>query len=153
MLANGYERVITTTDRPKRSKEVDGVDYKFVPRGQLDHKFGSYVCKRKFYVANGDCYTYGIPYEAVDKIRRSDDSWVIVIDPQGAMELMDLMRIAGLSVYVIEVTASNYILAQRASKRGDTNEEFRRRIEEDAPGFEKLRRGGLIDITVGTVQS
>ena len=146
MVEDGYRRVISATDRPRRNGEVSGEDYIFLPQGTLKHNFGSHVCRRTFHTENGCTWTYGIPYGVLDQVKDDPYQWVVVIDPVGAEELIELFKPVRLSILVVEVTANEETLIKRAMLRGDYIPEVSRRIIDDGLMLGRFRKKGYIDL-------
>lgn len=80
----GYARSITATTRPPRSGEKDGVDYRFLPRGEFEKgiRGGRFL---EHAVVHG--HLYGTPKEAVETLLKQGLVCLLNIDVQGAEAL------------------------------------------------------------------
>lgn len=78
-----FENNIGFTTRPKRVGEVEGVHNYFVTNEQLEALGDDIICKKSYYPANGEVWTYGMSAKSFNKNR----NYVITLDPEGAKEL------------------------------------------------------------------
>lgn len=124
----GIEKVITTTDRPIRNNETDGIDYNFVDIGELDKDI--YFGVREFFtVYRKEPYCYGMSENSFDINKDS----IVILDPLGVRELKD--KIGAENVVTVFLNISEDTLKQRALKRGDSLEEVDRRLDKDRDLF------------------
>src|SRR5574343_1571259 len=82
---DGYKKLITTTTRPPREGEVDGVDYIFIPREHFIHKNMLEVEE-----INGELY--GMNIDVINQIMKNHDNLVIVVNYNGVKKLCDYIR-------------------------------------------------------------
>ena len=117
-------RVMTTTTRPRRDDEVDGVDYRFLTK----EEFKAAVARGEFLEhAEIGSELYGTPRGAVEKELEAGRVVLIAIDPQGARSV----RAAGLpAVFVFLVPPNSAELRRRLEGRGsETPEALKERLE------------------------
>lgn len=79
--------VISTTSRPIRNGETDGVEYNFVSKEQAERMLygGKFIEVREYYVANGDRWLYGITKGSIDI--NSDNTYIVIVDYEGLKQL------------------------------------------------------------------
>lgn len=127
-----FERIVTTTTRPMRKNEVDGVDYNFISKEQFLEKvkngdFIEYRSKDTLIKGKQDISYYGSPKRQLE----AGKNYVIILDVQGAKKFIDYYGKENCFVVKIEVDVT--IRRRRAVERGnfDATEWFIRRLEED----------------------
>lgn len=127
--------IVLATTRPKREKEIDGIDYHFKSRNEFAemikrHEFLEY---RTYVTAvNGvrDEWFYGTLKSSIDP---SIDQ-VIVLPPEGHRQLLNEMH--DIEHKTILVTASDEVRLSRAKRRGSFDEnEWNRRLTYDKLDF------------------
>ena len=121
----GITKIVTTTTRPKRKGEVDGVDYFFVS----PEKFEQMIHEGKFVeytLFNG--YMYGSTKDQIAKDK------CVVIDPAGLRSYVALKDKTIVSFYL---EADEKTRHERMLKRGDDLEKIKSRIEHDRQAFKK----------------
>ncbi|MCK9235592.1 MAG: AAA family ATPase [Acholeplasmataceae bacterium] len=130
----GYKKCLTTTTRPKRNGEQDGVDYHFVNL----LKFQQLEKERAFLEINEyNHYWYGT--------QKTDifDHGIIIVDPNGANALLEAL---GADVFVVFVEASKETRKKRMNHRQDEQAIIEKRLAKDESIFrpEKIKRIDLI---------
>lgn len=139
IMINRYpiSRVVTCTTRPQRVNEIEGFDYHFLS----DARFMT-LLKRNYFaetaVYNGYCY--GTP---MDELR---DDKLIILEPQGLKSFLELnlCKIVAIFLQTKEETR-----IQRMQKRGDSEEDIRKRILADRIEFDVTKIKGL-DMVIDT---
>ena len=121
----GITKIVTTTTRPKRKGEVDGVDYFFVTPTRFEQmiredKFVEYT------LFNGNMYGSTKDQIAKDKC--------VVIDPAGLRSYMALKDDSIVTFYLEADEETRY---QRMLSRGDDIEKIKSRIAHDREAFKK----------------
>ena len=121
----GITKIVTTTTRPKRKGEVDGVDYFFVTPTRFEQmiredKFVEYT------LFNGNMYGSTKDQIAKDKC--------VVIDPAG---LRSYMALKDNSIVTFYLEADEETRYQRMLSRGDDIEKIKSRIAHDREAFKK----------------
>lgn len=126
MLSKEFETIkmsVSSTTRPPRSYEIDGVHYHFLTESQFSEK-----------VEHGDFlehvslfgYRYGTSYEHVEELKRKGYHVVLVIDTQGAVQLMK--KIKATFIFLMPPTTEE--LARRLRDRGTEEDvEIKTRLE------------------------
>ncbi len=121
----GITKIVTTTTRPKRKGEVDGVDYFFV----TPKKFEQMIREGKFVeytLYNGQMYGSTKDQIAKDKC--------VVIDPAG---LRSYIALKDDSIVSFFLDADEETRHKRMLSRGDDLEKIKSRIEHDREAFKK----------------
>lgn len=135
----GYTSIIKTTSRPKRSGEVDGVDYHFVSEEDFlqmiyDKEFVDY---RKYNTKLG-VWFYGISYDEFYK-RDKDGKYVIILTPEEYKRFKkdDLLPSDSMCFYI---SVSESTITKRLGSRQLKDEQIRRleADKKDFAGFEEV---------------
>ena len=94
----GIKRVVTTTSRPMRDGEIDGVDYNFVTYEEARNniKNGEFIEYAKYKVANNETWIYGTKISDIDTSKTS----LIVLNPIGYKKLKSLYKDKVLCIYI-----------------------------------------------------
>jgi guanylate kinase len=130
----GYKKCVTTTTRPARLGERDGIDYHFL----TDDRFKSLVELKAFYeVTEYSNRFYGIQKQDVI------ENGVVIVDPNGANALVDQAD----DVYVVFVEASEELRTARMTSRGDLPEQVEKRVQGDRSVFQ-LKNFHRIDLHI-----
>ncbi|MCE5295053.1 MAG: guanylate kinase [Chlamydiales bacterium] len=107
-------RSISSTTRPKRPTETDGVDYCFL----TDEEFEKKVAEGQFLEhVTLFGYQYGTSKHQVEKQRAAGHHVVLVIDTQGALHLMG--QLAATFIFILPPSFEE--LARRLQERGTEN--------------------------------
>jgi len=136
LMNKGFSPIVSTTTRPRRTKEIHGKDYFFVS----DEEFEKLIAENKFVeyrtyntVQDGKpaVWKYGSP--AVDA---ANGNYVVVLDKQGADDYKKYYNERSVRCFTVLVKTSDEIRRQRAEKRGSFDEqEWLRRLADDAKVF------------------
>ena len=131
LVKNGIRPIVTTTTRPMRSGEKQGVTYNYVTSNKFkkmieNNEFAEYT---SYKVASGETWYYGTP------IRELLNDGVIILNPEG---LKSVLSMVGLDPTVYYITASEGVLRNRLKLRGDDPKEARRRLLADRRDFENI---------------
>jgi guanylate kinase len=115
--------VVTTTTRPKRGVESNGIHYQFVSRD----KFESMIKKREL-LEWAEVYGnyYGVPRDQVERAFKQGHDVMVKVDVQGAMTIKKIMP---QSVSIFLAPPSIEELEDRLRKRNtEASADFDRRI-------------------------
>ena len=107
-------RSISSTTRPKRPTETDGVDYCFLTDAEFEKKVteGQFLEHVTLFG-----YQYGTSKHQVEKQRAEGKHVILVIDTQGALHLMG--QLAATFIFVLPPSFEE--LARRLQERGTEN--------------------------------
>jgi guanylate kinase len=133
----GFRRIVTYTTRPKRRGEVDGVDYYFITEEEFRQKFiaGFFAESTVYNSANG-YFLYGSAKEDYN----SEDNTVIVLNPQGVINLTEL-------AFIVYLDLRESVLMDRALERGNSLLDIARRLNDDKLYFEEMLSKVAINLT------
>lgn len=126
---------VSTTTRPPRAGEREGVDYRFVDEAAFR---GLRVSGELLEWAQVHGHWYGTPRSNVDAARASGDNLLLDVDVQGALQLRDAGTEAIL-VFVLPPSAG--VMVERLAGRGSERErELRRRLRTAVDELEEIGR-------------
>lgn len=133
----GFNRLVTTTTRPRRKGEKQGVDYNFVSEKEFNkmNDDGKFIEVRSYNVASGEVWHYGSP---IDEILNAKDNDIIILTPEGCKKVIE--RIGKDNAIVIYLYANIRAIEYRLYKRGDSTDEINRRMEQDKKDFKDAER-------------
>ncbi len=140
----GIVKAITTTTRPIRKGEIDGVDYFFIDKERfIELKEQDHFIETTLY--NGNYYGCG-------KDQISDDK-VIIVDPEGLKSFISLNEDNIVSFYT---KADEDVRIKRMTGRGDDPLVIDQRIKNDITSFSSKNIGKvdhIIDTNKKSVES
>lgn len=129
LVKQGYKKIVTTTTRPARKGEINGVDYNFISGEEFKQLINTqYFAEWKKYDTAEGVWYYGSP---LDEISRSDNKSIVILTPDGYRDIKDELD-DHIAIYIY---ANNKTIRSRLSKRGDKKEEADRRIKKDNKDF------------------
>lgn len=136
-LAQKYNRVVSYTTRPKRSNEVDGVDYNFVN----DQTFDNLAAKGEFleqtqYTVSGRLFRYALPRSGF----KDDVPNIVVVNPHGAFEILQDSVFKENSIILLfksklQTRIDRYIERETGEEKYSN---LVQRLKQDAIDFEKF---------------
>ena len=149
-----FKNIVSTTTRPIRKNEIDGVDYFFTSKENFQSMLSNdeFVETRSYNTiinVNGknekDTWYYGIHK---NEFENSNTQLTAIVDKQGAI---DLINYYGEDNCVwIYLGCDENILKSRCLSRGDYIEEVNRRIHADKKAFKGIEE--LVHATINTEQ-
>ncbi len=117
---------VSCTTRPRRSNEVDGVDYYFMTNAEFEAR----IQKDEFAEweqIHGNFY-YGTLKKTLEEAIRNESFLLLELDVQGAMSLKKLYPKNHLSIFIMPPNLEE--LKIRLRKRGtDSEERIKKRLE------------------------
>lgn len=127
--------VVMTTTRPKRSNEIDGVDYYFINDEEFkfildENEFIQHTCFRD--------WKYGIEKRSLDNC--SSSNIIIVLSPKGLLALNHNLSKEEFKVIPVYISCSDRTRLRRSLDRDKDVKEIIRRFGADAEDFE-----GVVD--------
>ena len=129
LVKQGYKKIVTTTTRPARKGEIDGVDYNFISEEEFEQLINTrYFAEWKKYDTVEGVWYYG---SHLDEISRVDNKSIVILTPDGYRDIKDELD-DHIAIYIY---ANNKTIRSRLSKRGDKKEEADRRIKQDNKDF------------------
>lgn len=135
----GMESVVTTTTRPMRDGEKDGVTYNYISEKEfLKKKDNNEFAEFTYYITVHGRWYYGTQHKDLENHKNK----VIILNPNGIKELEKKIDITDW--FVVYLYCSDEITKQRLIERGDDEEEAKRRIKADDKDFVNIER--FVDI-------
>ena len=128
-----FHYVVTATTRPKRPREVNGVDYHFIS----EDKFHQMVRAKQFleWAKVYDNY-YGVPREEIKVAIKKGQDVIVKVDVQGAATLKQILPDA---VFIFLLPPSAEELAERLKNRGNQSlSELKLRLSKAPQEIESL---------------
>lgn len=126
----GYKQLVTYTTRPPRKGEVDGITYHFISEKEFIHKQKEgFFAESTSYLTQFGRWYYGSAKEdyAKDKI--------MIANPDGVKKIKEQKDLNPVVFYIM---ASEKVIKQRLTKRGDDPFEAQRRLEQDLIDFQGI---------------
>ena len=131
----GFNRIVTTTTRPKRKGERQDIDYHFVSDEAFEKmkESGEFVETQEFKVASGDIWKYGSSLKSIESAKDTD---IIILTPEGCQKLIDNNNLD--NIIVIYIYANQRTIETRLNERGDKKDEISRRMRKDNVDFKNV---------------
>lgn len=147
---NGFEKLLSTTSRPKRDGEIEGREYHFVDKNeflQLE-KEGFFIEHRAYETlvdGKPDIWYYGLGKQiSKEDIANTDKDYITILDLDGAKEAINYYGEDNCITVFINV--DDKTREERASKRGGFDKtEWNRRLADDNIKFSKEKTNEIID--------
>lgn len=132
LFPNLYTEAVSTSTRPKREGEVDGVSYKFVSPEQFQEieDEGELIESITY---NGN--RYGIQKSEIQKYISIGKVPVLTVEPNGLIQVMKNHQ--GM-IFKIHLVAPKQVLFDRMISRGDNSEDAKKRSEHDDHYFKSF---------------
>ena len=132
--------IISTTTRPMRKGETEGVEYYFIDDKTFMEKGSDFVEQRIYHtkvkengVEKDATWRYGIERMELEK----DDYLIVIVDSVGYKELKNY--VGNNKIVPIFISAPQEELKARALARGDLEAEVDRRLKDDYERFMDFR--------------
>lgn len=130
--------IVTTTTRPMRQGETDGVNYHFTTKENFERMIAE--DKLVEYVQYNGNY-YGTTKDEFDYMRDN----IIVLEPEGMSKIEELYGKTFI-IYKIEIQASDAKVLERLLNRNSSIEEIARRFRDDKVRFNAVE----YDVTINS---
>jgi guanylate kinase len=145
LIKLGYNKIVTFTNRPKRTGEIDGVTYHFIKIEDFLTKYmdGFFLEARYYHTPEGIWY-YG---SSINSYENADDNTVCILTPSGLRKLRE--NFIPFTSFLIEISDDEILKRQelRGDNATDTKRlEAERRFDADKLDFANI--DGLIDFTI-----
>lgn len=132
--------IISTTTRPMRKGEIEGVEYYFIDDKTFMEKGSDFIEQRIYHtkvkengVEKDATWRYGIERMELEK----DDYLIVIVDSVGYKELKNY--VGNNKIVPIFISAPQEELKARALARGDLEAEVDRRLKDDYERFMDFR--------------
>ena len=96
MEKSPFNKIITSTSRPPREKEIHGVDYYFYNKDEFEKKISNDDFLE--YVENFGNY-YGTCLKSINNSLNIGNS-IIVLDDKGAIKMKELLKSQAITIYL-----------------------------------------------------
>lgn len=125
-----FRKVTTTTSRPPRHGEKNGVDYNFISREDFKQKID-----RNDFI---EYVEYGGNFYGTEKseLIESDKGLIWRIDPSRAGKIREIIEAPLLVIYL---TVPDVVVIERLERRGFSQEEIEKRMGEDRKFWEEYK--------------
>lgn len=137
---NDVKPIISTTTRPMRKGETEGVEYYFIDDTEFFRRGTDFVEQRIYHtkvkengVEKEATWRYGIERVELEK----DDYLIVIVDSVGYKELKNY--VGNGKIVPIFISAPQEELKARALARGDLEAEVDRRLKDDYERFMDFR--------------
>jgi guanylate kinase len=132
--------IITTTTRPMRAGEVNGVNYHFVIKQDFERmiaedKLVEYVEYQGYY--------YGTTKDEFDYSRTN----IVVVEPVGLEHIRNFFK-DSFRIFVVKLDAPDAIILERMLRRDQPVEDIVKRYKEDKSRFENIYHDILINTDI-----
>jgi guanylate kinase len=116
LFANGFNRLVSTTDRAPRAGEIEGVHYFFITTEQSKLK-EQYDLFAELITYNG--VRYGVTKEEMErKTAVGLPPPVVILEPQGVFEYRKYCQANGIDMFRIFIDTAESVRLARLAKRG-----------------------------------
>lgn len=111
---SGYEEIVSTTTRPAREGEIEGVQYNFVSVKKFREMMEQDLFLEKVVV--GSNY-YGVSKPAFEKVVSKGKNCVAVVEPDGAKQIFEYCKKNNIKLHQVFIDNPTHILVDRFLKR------------------------------------
>lgn len=125
--------IITCTTRPPREGEVNEIDYYFISEEEFKslEDAGELMESTSYTVANGETWYYG----TLLKDFTDDKDKIVIVNPDGIKAITEKCKEYDIKTTAILLTSQDSKRKDRLMKRGDSEDEIKRRIKADNKDF------------------
>lgn len=131
----GYTGLVSTTSRPPRENEQEGVNYYYVTNEEFEKQIanGEMIEYREYQPANGETWYYGLSKKAFEV---QAERKVVVLELYGLKQLKKYLKGKNIKLTSYYISANQEIRTERAKARGSFDEaEWERRLIADNNDF------------------
>lgn len=111
---DGFSEVVSTTTRPQRTGEIEGVSYYFTDENNFKNQLENNDLVEHEQVGK---YFYGVSKKAISDVIDKGIPAVLVIEPNGANKVAQYCHEKGILLYKVFVNNDMNILIERLQKR------------------------------------
>lgn len=148
MEDKGFHTLVSTTSRPMRDGELDGIQYNFTTREGFEKLIANneLIEYRTYNVVNNgkdDVWYYGLPKQNLSE----NENYVVVLDFKGAEKFSQYYLRE--NCYIVYIDVDDSTRTERAKKRGSFEQaEWDRRLIADEKDFPQEKIKSLCDLVV-----
>lgn len=111
---DGFSEVVSTTTRPQRTGEIEGVSYYFTDEDNFINQLADQELVEHVKVGK---YFYGVSKKAISDVLDKGIPAVLVIEPNGANKVAEYCQEKGIILHKVFVNNDMNILIERLQKR------------------------------------
>lgn len=111
---DGFSEVVSTTTRPQRTGEIDGISYYFTNDEKFNKQLANHDLVEHEQVGK---YFYGVSKKAISDVIDKGIPAVLVIEPNGANEVAKYCKEKGILLHKVFVNNDMNVLVERLQKR------------------------------------
>lgn len=111
---NGFTEVVSTTTRPQRTGEIEGVSYYFTDEDNFINQLANQELVEHVKVGK---YFYGVSKKAISDVIDKGIPAVLVIEPNGANRVAEYCKEKGILLHKVFVNNDMNVLIERLQKR------------------------------------
>lgn len=111
---DGFSEVVSTTTRPQRTGEIDGISYYFTDENNFKNQLENNDLVEHEQVGK---YFYGVSKKAISDVIDKGIPAVLVIEPNGANKVAQYCQEKGILLHKVFVNNDMNILIERLQKR------------------------------------
>lgn len=115
----GFEEIVSTTTRPPRKGEIEGVNYNFVEIKKFKNLLEAKLMIENVQVGKN---FYGVSKPAFDKVINNGKNGVAVVEPEGAKQVAKFCLEHNIQLHQIFVDNPTHVLVDRFLKRYKNDE-------------------------------
>lgn len=110
----GYKEIVSTTTRPIRTGEIDGVNYHFVDNNAFENMIKNEDLIEHIQVGK---YYYGVSKNAINDVIENGHPAVLVVEPNGANEVAKFCNEKSITLHKVFINNPLEILIKRLEDR------------------------------------
>jgi len=111
---DGFSEVVSTTTRPQRTGEIDGISYYFTDEDNFINQLADQELVEHVKVGK---YFYGVSKKAISDVLDKGIPAVLVIEPNGANKVAEYCKEKGIILHKVFVNNNMNVLIERLQKR------------------------------------
>jgi len=111
---DGFSEVVSTTTRPQRTGEIEGVSYYFTDENNFTNQLAEQELVEHVKVGK---YFYGVSKKAISDVLDKGIPAVLVIEPNGANRVAEYCKEQGIILHKVFVNNDMNVLIERLQKR------------------------------------
>lgn len=114
MKPHGFDELVSTTTRPPRAGEINGIHYHFVETEKFQQFLSQNLMIEKVQVGNN---YYGVSKMAFDDVIQLGKNGVAVVEPEGARQVSDYCSKNNITLHKVFINNPTSILIERFLQR------------------------------------
>jgi guanylate kinase len=126
----GFHKAVSSTTRPKRKGEVEGVDYYFYQKEGENRGLPIFPKEDMAEVTTFADNLYGVSKSELLKAP-DGEATVLVVEPNGAKQILDFAKEAGVECHIVYFDVPKKERMKNMAKRGDSLFMINERIKKD----------------------